>query len=60
MPRKKVLALPCSDETLKSPEVLSTWAVVPDMARRIEQAGKGYAQLQGRVLERAENGYQGE
>lgn len=31
---------------MTEPLVLDTWAIVPEIARKIEQAGKGYAQMQ--------------
>ena len=42
----KVLALPEADPTLKAAEVLRTWSMVPELTRKVEQAGKGYAKMQ--------------
>lgn len=48
----KVLALPpIPDEMLgQEAEVLSSFAIVPEIAKRIENVGKAYARLQGKVL----------
>jgi len=43
---QKLLALPVSDDTLDAPSVLTSWAMVPGLARKIEQAGHGYAEMQ--------------
>ena len=47
---KKQLTLPCSDDTLKAPVVLSKFTMVPSMAKKIEPVGKFYAKLQDRVV----------
>ena len=50
-PRKKMLALPPADPSLSSTgEVVSSFAIVADLAKKIEPVGKGYAKLQGKVL----------
>jgi hypothetical protein len=41
-----MLALPDADASLKGPEIVRNWSLVPEFAKKIEQAGKGYAALQ--------------
>lgn len=45
----KLLALPECDPTLTEPAILSKFAIVPTMARKIEPVGKYYAELQYKV-----------
>jgi DnaJ homolog subfamily C member 2 len=47
--KRQLLALPPSEPNLHSPQVISTFSLVPDLAKKIEPVGKFYAQLQYRV-----------
>jgi hypothetical protein len=56
--KKPLLPLPPADEELgPDPEVLSKFAMVSDFKKRIEQAGKGYAELQLKVEKQKDGRY---
>jgi len=42
---KPLRALPPSDPTLVSPQVLAEFSLVPELAKKIEPVGKFYAKL---------------
>lgn len=48
-----ILSLAPADKSIPAEgKVLSTWAMVPDIKKRIENAGKAYAKLQGKTMRR--------
>lgn len=46
----KLLALPASDPELSGPTVSRTFSMVPQLAKKIEPVGHGYAKLQYNFL----------
>ena len=52
LPVKKLLCLPPIDPEFvgKPPQIIDSFAIVPDLSKKIENCGQGYAKLQGKFM----------